>query len=174
MGVFFPEMFEIVNIDNSSIINNTWVNIGIGYDSTFNAYLFYQNGNLIYSSYNRRYASLISNNPRLSLTIGGAYLNDSIINKPDNFEQMKCFARLPIFNYTNMYGNIDYLTLEARLLTAAEFAADADPTNTNIEIYNDISILFELEDRETQTTKGNQTFPFINFNRFCNFNVLIY
>ena len=127
LGVFFPQLFDVVNINNSSIKNDTWIHIGMIYNNTLDSYLFYQDGKLIYSHFNRRFLLLITNNPRCSVTIGGAYLNDSLPNKPDNFEQMKCFAQLPIFNYTNMYGEIASFRIDARALSESELMAIANP-----------------------------------------------
>ena len=121
IGYFFPSLFEVINLNNSLLMNDTWVHLGVVFASP-DTYLFYQNGQLIHTHKNQRFSSIISDYPRLSLTVGGAYLDDSIPQKPANFEQMKCFAKIPIFNYTNMYGGIDYLAFYARQLTASEFA----------------------------------------------------
>ena len=121
IGYFFPRMYEVVNVNNSLVKNDTWVHLGVAFASP-DTYLFYQNGELIHTYENWRLSSIISDYPRLALTVGGAYLDDSIPEKPDNFEKMKCFARIPIFNYTNMYGGIDYLGFYARNLNTSEFA----------------------------------------------------
>jgi hypothetical protein len=126
-GYFFPALFEVINVNNSLIENNTWVHLAIAYD-TPDTYLFYQNGILIHTSIKQRYSGIIAGNPRFSMTIGGAYLDDSAPNKPDNFEQMKCFARIPILNYTQMYGEIDNLTVVARTLPITELATLAGLT----------------------------------------------
>ncbi|CAF3709352.1 unnamed protein product [Rotaria sp. Silwood1] len=122
LGYFFPSIFEVLNVNGSFIGNNTWVHIGVAYKSP-QTYLFYENGQLIASRTQRRFSSIIFNDPRFSMTIGGAYLDDSDPNKPDNFEEMKCFARIPVFNYTKMYGEMDDLTFYSRVLDASEFSS---------------------------------------------------
>jgi hypothetical protein len=121
IGYFFPKLFEVVNVQNSFLGNNTWVHIGVMF-SDQQTYQFYQNGQLIYTHTNKRFSSIISDYPRFALTVGGAYLNDSSPGKPDNFERMKCFAIIPIFNYTNVPMEIDDLKLYSRELTTLEFA----------------------------------------------------
>ncbi|CAF4171155.1 unnamed protein product [Rotaria sp. Silwood2] len=125
LGYFFPGIFQLVNVSGSFIGNNTWVHIGVAYESP-DTYLFYENGKLIARYTHRRFSLVISDDPRFSVTVGGAYLDDSDPNKPDNFEQMKCFARIPAFNYTKMYGEIDDLTFYSRVLNASEFLTLAE------------------------------------------------
>ncbi|CAF3133802.1 unnamed protein product [Rotaria sp. Silwood2] len=129
LGYFFPGFFKIIDVNNSFIGNNTWVHIGVAFESP-DTYLFYENGKLIYKDTKQRYGSIMFGDPRFSVTIGGAYLDDSTQNKPNNFEQMKCFARLPIFNYTKMYGEIDDFTFYARKLNESEFSTLAQSYNT--------------------------------------------
>ena len=124
LGVFLPKYFDIFELNKSRIPDNEWTHVGLVYDGQ-NLFSFYQDGRLIGTEESNRYWSFISDNPRLSLTVGGAYLNDTMPNKPDNFEQMKCFARIPIFNYTQMSGDIDELRVFGRMLSASEMAAYA-------------------------------------------------
>ncbi|CAF3517011.1 unnamed protein product, partial [Rotaria sp. Silwood2] len=133
LGYFFPGIFELLNVSGSFIENNTWVHIGVAFESP-QIYYFYQNGKLIANDTNRRFSSIISDDPRFSVTVGGAYLDDSDPNKPDNFEQMKCFARIPSFNYTKMYGEIDDLTFYSRILNSSEFSALASSHITDSSV----------------------------------------
>ena len=79
-------------------------------------------------------------NSSFSVTIVGAYLDDSLPDKPENFNQMKCCARLPIFDSTKIYREIDDSTLFGRVLTQIEFSAfahsiDALKTSNSLSIY---------------------------------------
>jgi hypothetical protein len=121
IGFFFPRLYQVINMNNSSVKNDTWVHLGVAFASP-DTYLFYQDGQLIHTYKNARLSTIISDYPRLALTVGGAYLDESILQLPDNFEKMKCFALVPIFNYTNMNGGIDYLGVYGRTLNASEFA----------------------------------------------------
>ncbi|CAF1358518.1 unnamed protein product [Adineta ricciae] len=127
-GYFFPRTFTTIYPNGSSVLNNTWVHIGVVYVSP-ETYYFYQNGKLLDMATNRRFSSIISSNSRFSVSIGGIYLDSSMPVKPTNYEQMKCFSGIPVFNYTKMYGQIDDFALHARSLTAEEFAGLADPKN---------------------------------------------
>ena len=128
IGIFFPRRYVTVNVNGTSILNNTWIHIGIAYDSP-EIYLFYVNGILVDTDTNRRYSSIIAANSRFAVSIGGVYLDSSMPIKPANYEQMKCFSGIPVFNYTKMYGQIDDFTFHARLLSDSDFAALADPKN---------------------------------------------
>ncbi|CAF4704208.1 unnamed protein product [Rotaria sp. Silwood2] len=125
LGYLFPSIFQILNVSGSFIGNNTWVHIGVAYQSP-DTYLLYQNGEMIANYTHRRFSLAIADDPRFSITIGGAYLAASDSNLPDNFEQMKCFAKIPTFNYTKMYGEIDDLTFYSRVLDASEFSMLAE------------------------------------------------
>ncbi|CAF4322534.1 unnamed protein product, partial [Rotaria sp. Silwood2] len=133
LGYFFPGIFELLNVSGSFIGNNTWIHIGIAFESP-QTYYFYQNGKLVATDIKRRFSSVIAGDPRFSATVGGAYLDDSDPNKPDNFEQMKCFARIPTFNYTKMYGEIDDLTFYSRILNSSEFSALASSHVTDSSV----------------------------------------
>jgi hypothetical protein len=122
IAFFFPKIFEIIYVKNSSIMNDTRVHFGVTFASP-DVYNFYQNGQLIHSVRKQRFSSIIPDNSRFAVTIGGAYLDDSLPNKPDNFELMKCFARIPLLPYVQMYGEIDEYRMYARALTDAEHIA---------------------------------------------------
>ncbi|CAF4060020.1 unnamed protein product [Adineta steineri] len=121
IGFFFPKRFAVVDVNGSSIKNDTWTHIGIVYDSP-ETYYFYQDGILRDTDVSRRYSSIISSNTRFSTSFGGVYLNNSITPKPSNYEQMKCFSGLPVFNYTKMYGGIDDFIFLGRALKSSEIA----------------------------------------------------
>lgn len=125
IGLFFPNRLAVVNVNGSLIMNNTWTHIGVVYDG-LDAYYFYQDGKLLHTDTNRRYSTIIAGNSRFSVSIGGVYLNNSMAIKPANYEEMKCFAGIPTFNYTKMYGEIDDFAFHARELTALEVAALAN------------------------------------------------
>ena len=84
--------------------------------------IFYKNGVLISNSTNRRYTTLLLDDPRLAVTIGGVNSNaySSIDNA--NFERMTCFSESGGFNYTNFVGQIDDLRISARSLRVDEFS----------------------------------------------------
>ncbi|CAF3749196.1 unnamed protein product [Rotaria sp. Silwood1] len=102
--------------------NNRWIHLGVAYDSP-EIYRFYVNEKLVHIDINRRYSSIITANSCFSVSIGGVYLNNSMLIKPANYEQMKCFSGIPVFNYTKMYGEIDDFTFHARVLEDLEFVA---------------------------------------------------
>ncbi|CAF4215220.1 unnamed protein product [Rotaria sp. Silwood2] len=121
MRVVFPALFSIIDVNNWPIENNTWVHLGIAFNGK-DTFYFYKNGQLIGNDTNRRYSTLLLDDPRLALTIGGVYLNDYIAQNFETFERMTCFAKSSDFNYTSMHGEIDELITFGRLLTESEFA----------------------------------------------------
>jgi len=109
--------------------NNTWTHIGVTYSSGCQL-SFYING--INNGYiNDTRFSLLLYNPRLAITVGGSYFDDTVTIKPTNYESRLCFAQNPQFNYTQMYGEIDDLNVFARALTDSEFAILASANNKN-------------------------------------------
>jgi Concanavalin A-like lectin/glucanases superfamily len=122
IAFFFPQIFEVVYVNSSLIMNDTWVHLGVTFANP-DMYHFYQNGQLIHSERKQRFASMIPDNSRFAMTIGGAYLDDALPNKPDNFELMKCFARIPLLPYVQMHGEIGEYQMYARVLTDAEHIA---------------------------------------------------
>ncbi|CAF1290557.1 unnamed protein product [Adineta steineri] len=87
---------------------------------------------LIDTNVGRRYSSVISSNTRFCISCGGGYSNNSITPKSNNYEQMRCFSGLPLFNYTKMYGEIDDFIFLVSALTDSEIATfTASETQTN-------------------------------------------
>jgi len=115
------------DLTNSTLKNNTWTHVGISYSngSLFSVHL---DGNF-YDSFDDTRFSLLLYNPRLAITVGGAYFDDATTIKPTNYESRKCFSENPQFNYTQMYGEIDDLQVFARALTDLEFAILASSKN---------------------------------------------
>jgi hypothetical protein len=100
--------------------NNTWIHVGVSY-ANGNQITFYLNG-INHDSITDTRFSLLLYNPRLAVTIGGSYFDDTVTVKPTNYESRKCFAETPQFNYTQIYGEIDSLNIFARTLADSEFA----------------------------------------------------
>jgi len=110
-----------------TVKNNTWIHIGVSYTNGSQV-TFYINGiNNLYLQDTR--FSLLLYNPRLAVTMGGSYFDDSVTTKPTNYESRKCFAENPQFNYIQMYGEIDNFNVFARALTNSEFAILASTKN---------------------------------------------
>jgi hypothetical protein len=103
-----------------TVKNNTWIHVGVSY-ANGNQITFYLNG-INHDSITDTRFSLLLYNPRLAVTIGGSYFDDTVTIKPTNYESRKCFAETPQFNYTQMYGEIDSLNIFARTLADSEFA----------------------------------------------------
>jgi hypothetical protein len=99
--------------------NNTWIHFGVSYKngSQLTFYLNGRNNGYIRDS---RF-SLLLYNPRLAVTVGGNYFDDTITTKPTNYQSRECFVDNPQFNYTQFYGEIDDLRVYARALTDSEF-----------------------------------------------------
>jgi hypothetical protein len=103
-----------------TVKNSTWIHVGVSY-ANGNKITFYLNG-INYGSITDTRFSLLLYNPRLAVTIGGSYFDDTVTVKPTNYESRKCFAENPQFNYAQMYGEIDSLNIFARTLADSEFA----------------------------------------------------
>jgi hypothetical protein len=111
-------MYSIV--ENFILPNDTWTHVGISYLNASLIY-FYINGKNHGGIIDSRF-SLLLYNPRLALTIGGEYFNDIMTTQLSNSESRKCFTETPVFNYTQLHGEIDDVRVYARALTKAEFA----------------------------------------------------
>ena len=115
-------------LDDNIIENNTWTHVGVSYGGGYQI-SFYLNGqNLGYINDTR--FSLLLYNPRLVLTLGGNYFDDLVTIQPTNYESRMCFTQNPMFNYTQMYGEIDDLKVYSRVLTDGEFAVLARSKNS--------------------------------------------
>jgi hypothetical protein len=126
----FGQLNMYTPLDWYIVENNTWTHIGVTYSSGCQL-SFYING--INNGYiNDTRFSLLLYNPRLAITVGGSYFDDTITIKPTNYESRICFAQNPEFNYTQMYGEIDDLKVFARVLTDSEFAILARSKNKTI------------------------------------------
>jgi hypothetical protein len=110
-----------------TVKNNTWIHIGVSYTNGSQV-IFYINGIKNLYIQDTRF-SLLLYNPRLAVTMGGSYFDDSVTTKPANYESRKCFAENPQFNYIQMYGEIDNFNVFARALTNSEFAILASTKN---------------------------------------------
>ncbi|CAF3037401.1 unnamed protein product [Rotaria sp. Silwood2] len=121
VGIHFPAVSpRIINVNNWIIENNTWVHLGIAYDGQ-DTFYFYKNGQLIGNNTQQQYSTVILDDPRLALAIGGVYFNDSDAQNSEIFKKMTCFAKASSFNYSTMDGEIDELMMFGRLLTQSEF-----------------------------------------------------
>jgi hypothetical protein len=118
-------MFAAVNW--TIVQNNTWTHVGVSYSNSSLLSIYLDGTIYDYVSDNR--FSLLLFNPRLALTVGGNYFDDTIAVKPTNYESRKCFAQNPEFNLTQMSGEIDDLKVFARALTDSEFAILASSKN---------------------------------------------
>jgi hypothetical protein len=115
------------DFDPYTVENNTWVHVGVSY-SNGNDITLYING-INYGYIEDSRFSLLMYNPRLAVTIGGSYFDDSIAVKPTNYESRKCFAQNPQYHYIPMYGEIDSFNVFARALTDSEFESLASTKN---------------------------------------------
>ncbi len=116
----FGELNMYVAVDQYIVQNNTWIHVGVSYSngSRFSIYL----DGINRLAFDDTRFPLLLYNPRLAITIGGDYFDDTITNKPTNYESRSCFTQNPQFNFTQMYGEIDDLNVFARALTDLEFA----------------------------------------------------
>jgi hypothetical protein len=129
--VGYAQLNKFTPINYTNITSNTWIHFGLSYSHGSTVY-FYINGIPYGPIVDQRFSSLLYN-PRLAVTIAGAYFDDTVIIKPRNFEMRKCFAQNPEFNYTQMYGEIDDFKFFARTLTKFEFATLANSTDKIID-----------------------------------------
>jgi hypothetical protein len=125
--ITFGQLNMYVAVSSTTVKNNTWTHVGMSYSngSKFSVYL---DGNLYGYGVDSRY-SLLLYNPRLAVTVGGSYFNDTTTVNPTNYESRLCFTQNPEFNYTQMYGEIDDLKVFARALSDLEFATLASSKN---------------------------------------------
>ena len=121
LAYFIPGLYRVLRVNNYMFENNTWVHIGISYQDT-DFIRIYIDGELQGSFMDSRFSMLLSENPRIAITFGAIYLKNTDFTKSDNYPSMKCFAEIPIFNYTQMNGEIDDVQFFSRRLTDSEFA----------------------------------------------------
>jgi hypothetical protein len=107
-------------LDHITVKNYTWTHIGISF-SNGNQVSIYLDG-IHYASIFDIGFSVLLYDPRLALTIGGSYFDDTITIKPSNYAARKCFAQNPEFSYNQMSGEIDDLNVFSRALNDSEFA----------------------------------------------------
>lgn len=122
MTYYIPHIYQMLRNEKHKLENNTWTHIGISYENT-HVIQMYINGKSTVNFTDSRFGSLLTGNPRVAITFGAIYLRNTNTTKSDNYPSMKCFAEVPVLNYTQMNGEIDDVKFFSRTLTSSEFAS---------------------------------------------------